>query len=50
MARKVAVKCVLAVLGALVLFPSASQAQSSIAGVVKDSTGAFMPGVTVEIV
>ena len=48
MARKVAVKCVLAVLGALVLFPSASQAQSSIAGVVKDSTGAFMPGVTVE--
>src|SRR2546429_3722859 len=48
MARKVSVKCVLAVLGALMLFPSAAQAQSAIAGVVKDTSGALMPGVTVE--
>src|SRR6266705_2954517 len=48
MPRTVSVKCVLAALGALMLFPSAAQAQSSIAGVVKDSSGALMPGVAVE--
>src|ERR1700731_1150035 len=48
MARKVALRFTLAVLGALVLFPSALFAQSAIAGVVKDSSGALLPGVTVE--
>jgi hypothetical protein len=32
----------------LVLLPATSFAQSSIAGVVKDDTGAVLPGVTVE--
>lgn len=43
-------KLVLAGIAALgcVLLPSAAQAQSAIAGVVKDSSGAILPGVTVE--
>src|SRR5436190_14947157 len=32
----------------LILFPAASRAQSAIAGVVRDPSGAVMPGVTVE--
>ena len=32
----------------LVLVPSSAQAQASIAGVVKDTSGAVLPGVTVE--
>ena len=39
----------LAMLGAAVLLvPRAGSAQGSIAGVVKDTSGALMPGVTVE--
>src|SRR5467141_528917 len=33
----------------LLLLPSAALAQSAIAGVVKDTTGAVLPGVTVEV-
>jgi hypothetical protein len=33
----------------LLLLPSAARAQSAIAGVVKDTTGAVLPGVTVEV-
>src|SRR5437867_7164385 len=36
------------VLAALVLVPAAASAQASITGVVKDSSGAVLPGVTVE--
>jgi hypothetical protein len=36
------------VLVGLVLWPAAAHAQASIAGVVKDTTGAMLPGVTVE--
>ena len=36
------------VLGAIVFVPSVALAQSAIAGVVKDSSGAVLPGVTVE--
>jgi hypothetical protein len=36
------------VIGLLVLLPSAGFAQASIAGLVKDSSGAVLPGVTVE--
>src|SRR5881396_2313499 len=38
----------LLVVAALVALPAAARAQSAIAGVVKDATGAVMPGVTVE--
>jgi hypothetical protein len=38
----------LVVFAALVFLPSDAQAQAAIAGVVKDSTGAALPGVTVE--
>ena len=34
-------------LGLLLLLPAAARAQSAIAGVVKDTTGAVLPGVTV---
>src|ERR1700687_1874134 len=34
--------------GCLVLMPSTSSAQSAFAGVVKDASGAVLPGVTVE--
>jgi hypothetical protein len=40
--------CVAFLLAALFLAPRVSVAQGSIAGVVKDTTGAMMPGVTVE--
>jgi len=36
------------VLALMLLLPAASYAQSAIAGVVKDTTGAVLPGVTVE--
>ena len=38
----------MAILAGLVLVPSAARAQASIAGVVKDTSGAVLPGVTVE--
>src|SRR5262245_45126382 len=38
----------LALLGALLLWPSLVAAQSTIAGAVRDTSGAVMPGVTVE--
>jgi hypothetical protein len=41
------VRCSFVVVGAL-LFPALAQAQSAIAGVVRDSSGAVLPGVTVE--
>ena len=37
-----------AVFGSLVLTPAASFAQASITGVARDSSGAVLPGVTVE--
>ena len=36
------------VLGLLSLLPAVASAQSSLAGVVKDTSGAILPGVTVE--
>jgi protocatechuate 3,4-dioxygenase beta subunit len=36
-------------LTALLLFPAAARAQATIAGVVKDASGAVLPGVTVEV-
>ena len=39
---------VVVVFAALVFLPSDAQAQAAIAGVVKDSSGAALPGVTVE--
>src|SRR5712672_1729917 len=45
--RKVVGRCVLALL-ALVLLPAAAFAQAAITGVVKDASGAVLPGVTVE--
>ena len=39
---------VLIAIGALVVLPQRALAQSAIAGVVKDATGAVLPGVTVE--
>jgi hypothetical protein len=41
-------KGLLLVLGCLVLLPTAAFAQASITGVVKDTSGAVLPGVTVE--
>ena len=48
MARRITVKTLSAVGGLLLLSTSAAYAQSAIAGVVRDVTGAAMPGVTVE--
>src|ERR1700675_904499 len=39
---------VVAALACLVLLPTAAHAQSAIGGTVKDTSGAVMPGVTVE--
>ncbi len=41
-------RVMLAVLAALVALPSLAQAQSAIAGVARDTSGAVLPGVTVE--
>src|SRR5687768_12345632 len=38
----------LALLAMLIVFPASSDAQSAITGVVKDTSGAVLPGVTVE--
>src|SRR5437764_576418 len=38
----------LAVVGVLLLVPGTARAQSAIAGIVKDTSGAVLPGVTVE--
>src|SRR5678816_2978171 len=38
----------LTALGCLVLLPAAAHAQSAISGVVRDASGAVLPGVTVE--
>ena len=46
MSKKVCL--VLAALVCLLALPAAARAQSAIAGVVKDSSGAVLPGVTVE--
>ena len=43
-----ALASVASVVTLVVLFPTLSFAQSSIAGVVKDDSGAVLPGVTVE--
>ena len=40
---------ILAALACLLALPAAAHAQSAIAGVVKDSSGAVLPGVTVEV-
>src|SRR5471032_3071701 len=42
------VLCLAVLSAAVLLFPRTSSAQVAIAGVVKDGTGAVMPGVTVE--
>src|SRR5438309_5723498 len=41
-------RAALLVLAGLTLLPAAAYAQASIAGIVKDSSGAVLPGVTVE--
>ena len=44
--RRIRAACV--VLGVLVLVPSVAFAQATITGVVKDTSGGVLPGVTVE--
>src|SRR5436190_355168 len=39
---------ILFALGSIIILPSASYSQGSIAGIVKDASGAVLPGVTVE--
>jgi hypothetical protein len=48
MGMRVVVRSGVAALASVVLLAAAAHAQSAIAGVVKDATGAVMPGVTVE--
>jgi len=48
MGRVIVLARALAVAGALLLVPVAATAQSAISGTVKDTTGAVLPGVTVE--
>jgi hypothetical protein len=48
MMTKPTLRSLMAVLAAIALTPSLVSAQSAIGGAVKDSTGAVMPGVTVE--
>jgi len=48
MARKFFGRTFLLVLASLVLLPAMAQAQSVFTGTVKDTSGAVMPGVTVE--
>src|SRR5262245_18080328 len=45
--RRVTVRCIVFIL-ALVAAPAAALAQATIAGVVRDASGAVLPGVTVE--
>src|SRR5262245_42938065 len=46
--RMRALRCILFVLSGVVILPAAAYAQASIAGVVRDTSGAVLPGVTVE--
>jgi hypothetical protein len=48
MRTKVVAQALFIALASLVVLPAAARAQSSIAGTVKDTTGAVLPGVTVE--
>ncbi len=48
MQRRISLTRILVVVTLVMLMPAAALAQSAIAGVVKDTTGAVMPGVTVE--
>jgi hypothetical protein len=48
MARKFVVRTFLLVVASLVLVPALARAQSMFTGTVKDTSGAVMPGVTVE--
>src|SRR5262245_48433581 len=48
MARKFLVRTLWLVLASLVLLPAAARAQSVFTGTVRDTSGAVMPGVTVE--
>ena len=48
MARWKYILAAAAALGCLALLPSTAQAQSAIAGTVKDTSGGVLPGVTVE--
>jgi hypothetical protein len=48
MARRLVARTFLLVLASLVLLPAAARAQSVFTGTVKDTSGAVMPGVTVE--
>ena len=47
MARRILFRVFVAVMS-LIALPAAARAQSAIAGVVKDTSGAVLPGVTVE--
>src|SRR5262245_18493235 len=48
MARRFVVRMLLLFVASLVLMPAAARAQSVFTGTVKDTSGAVMPGVTVE--
>jgi hypothetical protein len=48
MAQRLVARTILLVLASLVLMPAAARAQSVFTGTVKDTSGAVMPGVTVE--
>ena len=48
MARKFVARTFLLVVASLVLVPALARAQSMFTGTVKDTSGAVMPGVTVE--
>src|SRR5262245_29768882 len=47
--RQIRVLAVVAALACVLALPATARAQSAIAGVVKDTSGAVLPGVTVEI-
>ena len=48
MCRRLPLKVLLVVVGCLAM-PGMAAAQSAIAGVVRDATGAVLPGVTIEV-
>src|ERR687896_635370 len=43
------IRVAVVVLASLAIFPAAAYAQASITGVVRDTSGAVLPGVTVEV-